>query len=71
MKSNFSLLDGCTFRYTREEDPCLAYWLDVSRMSIYSFGVLAAITAKSRPEYDEPDMLTYIAPVYFPGFARG
>ncbi|EEB94447.1 hypothetical protein MPER_06738 [Moniliophthora perniciosa FA553] len=72
MKQNFSLYNGCTFGSDPEQDPCLKAWRDEGRLNIYSFGAATqAFTYKSNPEYENPDMMTYIGPSYFPGFVRG
>ncbi|ESK87943.1 choline dehydrogenase [Moniliophthora roreri MCA 2997] len=72
MKQNFSLFNGCTFGSDPEQDPCLKAWRDEGRANIYSFGAaLQAFTYKSNSEYEDPDMLTYVATGYFPGFIRG
>ncbi|KAL0577204.1 hypothetical protein V5O48_004802 [Marasmius crinis-equi] len=72
MKKNFSLLEGCSFGSDPAQDPCLKAWRDEEKPNVYSLGpVLEAFTYKSSPEYNYPDMLTYLGPVYFPGFVRG
>uniref|UniRef100_A0A0W0FI94 Glucose-methanol-choline oxidoreductase N-terminal domain-containing protein n=1 Tax=Moniliophthora roreri TaxID=221103 RepID=A0A0W0FI94_MONRR len=72
MKQNFSLLNGCTFGSDPDQDPCLKAWRDEGRANVYSFGpAFQAFTFKSNPEYRDPDMITYVAPGFFPGFVRG
>ncbi|KAF8911417.1 GMC oxidoreductase-domain-containing protein, partial [Mucidula mucida] len=71
MKQNYSIFDGCVLLPDPEQDPCLAYYLE-GHQNLYSFGgAITSVTSKSRPEYTEPDMLTYWEPAYFQGFVRG
>ncbi|KAL0580776.1 hypothetical protein V5O48_001241 [Marasmius crinis-equi] len=72
LKHNFTLFKGCSFGSDPEQDPCLKAWRDEGRSNLYSLGVLLeGFTFKSSPEYPYPDMMIYVAPVYFPGFVRG
>lgn len=73
LKENVTLLDGCTLLSTPEEDPCLAVWIESGHESPYSLNLagLAYIISKSSPDLQEPDMLSYWTPGYFPGFTRG
>ncbi|KAF9026863.1 alcohol oxidase [Hymenopellis radicata] len=71
MRQNYSIFDGCVLLPDPEQDPCLAYYQE-GHQNLYSFGgAISSVTSKSRPEYTEPDMLTYWEPAHFQGFVRG
>ncbi|KAJ7144319.1 GMC oxidoreductase-domain-containing protein, partial [Mycena epipterygia] len=74
MKENYTLLDGCTFLYTTETDPCLKAWETSGHQNVYAFGpALFTIMAKSISPIlqTQPDLFTYWLPGYFQGFFHG
>ncbi|KAJ7144349.1 GMC oxidoreductase-domain-containing protein, partial [Mycena epipterygia] len=72
MKANYTVLNGCTFLYTPETDPCLAAWEAEGHQTIYGIGAaLFTIFAKSTPNLTQPDLFTYWLPADFKGFFRG
>ncbi|KAF5371724.1 hypothetical protein D9758_003404 [Tetrapyrgos nigripes] len=71
MKQNFSIWNGCTFLYTLEDDPCLAFWQETGGANIYSFSGAFEVTTSRSVDSPTPDIFAYYAPAYFPGFVRG
>ncbi|KAJ7142294.1 GMC oxidoreductase-domain-containing protein, partial [Mycena epipterygia] len=68
LKENFTLLNGCTFLYTVQDDPCLENWQN----GVYGQGpALFTTMAKSDPSLTQPDLFTYWLTGYFRGFFKG
>ncbi|KAG6827563.1 hypothetical protein H0H92_011286 [Tricholoma furcatifolium] len=71
MKNDYALLKECKFLSDPSQDPCLKDWLEPDHDSPYAFaGALDVIITQSDSSLPAPDVLTYIAPVLFPGFFR-
>ncbi|KAG6828259.1 hypothetical protein H0H92_008602 [Tricholoma furcatifolium] len=71
MKNDYALLKGCKFLTDPTQDPCLEVWLEQDHENVYAFsGILDVVITQSDPSLPAPDVLTYIAPVLFPGFFR-
>lgn len=72
MKENYTLLDGCTYLYTTQTDPCLQAWETSGHQNVYAFGpALFTIMANSISNITQPDLFTYWLPGYFQGFFHG
>ncbi|KAK7006193.1 choline dehydrogenase [Favolaschia claudopus] len=72
LKQNHTLFNGCTVLPTPQQDPCLAFWIKSDHQNLYSLGAALVVNmSKSSPDLAEPDVMTYWAPGYFPGFFRG
>jgi choline dehydrogenase len=72
LKKNHTLFNGCTVRYTPEDDPCLKFWIESGHKNLYSLGIALFMTIfKSVPALPEPDMMIYWVPGFFRGFFHG